>query len=123
MRTIGMTQNLHRIEVEGAGAGEFSEADIRRRAAELARADGRYSPNEADLAQARVELASPEESVDISEQIAEGDRPDAGVPPTESPIRAATGEMTDEETDAERLVQEGIEEAVHDDRVHSNDDL
>ena len=118
-----MTQKLHRIEVEGTGAGEFSEADVRRRAAELALADGRYSHNEADLAQARVELASTEEPVDISEQIAEDDRPDAGVPPTEPAVRAETGEVTDEETDAERLVQEGIEEAVRDDRVHSNDDL
>ena len=118
-----MTQELHRIEVEGAGAGEFSEADIHRRATELAVADGRYSPNEADLAQARAELASPEMPADISEQIAEDDRPDAGVPATEPPLRATAPEATDEETDAERLVEEGVEEAVHDDRVQSNDDL
>jgi hypothetical protein len=118
-----MTQKLHRIEVEGAGAGEFSEADVHRRAVELARADGRYSPNEADLAQARAELVSPEAPADISEQIAEGDRPDAGVPATEPPLRAEAREVTDEEMYAERLVEEGIEEAVHDDRLHSNDDL
>ncbi|HEY8903858.1 MAG TPA: hypothetical protein VIM48_09125 [Chthoniobacterales bacterium] len=123
MRTTCMTQKLHRIEVEGEGAGEFSEADIHRRAAELALADGRYSPNEADLSQARAELASPEAPGDIAEQIAEEDRPDAGVPATEQPLRATAPEATDEETDAERLVEEGIEEAVHDDRVHSNDDL
>lgn len=115
-----MKTKLNRIEVGGAGFGEAGERDVARRAAELARADGREETNETDFAQARGELGG-RAFVDLSEEIAEEDRAGTGVPASSEGIRAKRYEMEDEANLAEELVEEGVQEADHDSRVHSND--
>ena len=48
-----------RIEIHGGGIGEISDADMQRRAAEIARMDGRAEPGEQDRLRAREELVQP----------------------------------------------------------------
>ncbi len=115
-----MKTKLNRIEVGGAGLGEASEEDVARRAEELARSDGRTETNESDLAQARGELGA-EISLDPAEEIAEDDRPGSGFPETDHGTQAERFEMEDEANLAEELVEEGVREADHDSRLHSND--
>jgi hypothetical protein len=112
---------MNRIEIGGTGAGEPGDEEVAHRARELAWADGRTEVNDADLAQARAELGGTRPTHDPVEEIAEADRPDSGVPATSLGHQVGHFPIDDEETIAETLVEEGIEEAEHDSRVHSND--
>lgn len=116
-----MKPKLHRMEVGGTGAGEFSEADIERRARELARADGRSRPSEQDMVQARAELDGTPAFHDPAEEVAESDRGDAGSPVGSIGRRVDRVELEDEENLAARLVEEGIDEADHESRFLSNE--
>lgn len=103
-----------RISVAGEGTGELDAAAIERRARELAVIDGRREPEEADFARAEQDLLHP------------------GVPPApeegEEPVKlwsenmggqAHQGEtfaIDDEENAAAELVEEGLQEADHNQR-------
>jgi len=114
----------HHIEVGGIGVGQASEEDIDRRALELALSDGRDRPNEIDLLQARQEFgALASDSDDPSDEILEADRAGDGFPPMDTGTRADRLELDDEANIAETLVEEGVAEAEHDSRLHSDHGL
>ena len=111
------------METRGRGDGEISDDAIAQRATELARIDGRTHASEQDRFHAREELTHP------------GPPPapeaDETVRPVEkwSQSTASQGhqapqvELEDEQSAAEQLVYEGIEEADHDQRVAASEDL
>lgn len=119
-----MQQNAetHRIEIGGAGFGEASDETIEQRARDIARADGRDAAEDRDRAAAFAELRAPLASATEGDiHLTEANRPDAGVPPTSTGSQAPTIEAEDEETLAESLVQEGIEEADRDVRTRAGE--
>ncbi len=104
-----------RIETHGGGTGEISAGMIRQRALELAIQEGRDTAREDDLQRARLELegiagvnSADDETVDTV----------AGEHPPDEPV-GSYGTMTDrvttdeDEVPAERLIQEGLDEAEH----------
>jgi hypothetical protein len=112
-----------RMETRGRGDGEISDEAIARRAEELARMDGRPRASEQDRFHAREELANPGP--------APAPEADETVHPVEkwSMATASHGqegphsELEDEQSAAEQLVAEGVEEADHDQRVAASEDL
>lgn len=112
-----------RLKAEAPGLGHASQADIERRAAELAFSDGRGSFTDSDLALAAAELsggtpapAAPEVDPSLEQVTAWDD------PPMQAGHRVGAAPFEDEGTVAERLVRDGIEEADHDIRVSSAED-
>lgn len=114
---MGMKNNVGRIQIHGSGVGEISEADIERRAREIALADGRNRPGAQDLAAAREELTDP--------RTPPAPEADETVRPVELWSKAAASvghrgvhtSLDDEQSGAEQLVNEGLEEADRDQRV------
>ena len=107
------------MELSGTGTGEMSAADVERRAAELARTDGRDHVTERDRIRARDELNGP---------VRAPLPPEAAEPEIEGLVSwdepaGSTGRRiiqqpdADEPTIAEQLVEEGIQEADHQQRV------
>ena len=111
-----------RIAHHGQGLGTITPDMVQRRAREIALSDGRAA-NEvtsADWEQARRELLGAG-----NDRTAETDIEEAGsttgwdpAPPSIGQ-RAETQEVDDEQTMAERLTQEGVDEADHDERVQA----
>jgi hypothetical protein len=111
-----------RISQHSRGLGTITEDMVRERARELAITNGR-SPDhlsEADLAQAKRELVeaplapeAPEGAA--AEALPESERwdPNRGSMGRKAPVYPAH----DEQTDVEKLVEEGVEEAEHDQMV------
>ena len=105
-----------RMLVHGQGSGAISEADIERRARELAAIDGRSGANinEDDLARARTELfgltlpATTEDDQQARAAITRDPSEPASISGREAP-----NEDPDEEKALERLTLEGVEEAQH----------
>ena len=91
---------------------------IEERAREIARGDGRAQSNDLDRARAREELtgATPD-----SEKPPTREEPgrDWGMPLVSSGEKAPTVRPEDEGNIPEKLIQEGIEEADHDQRSSS----
>jgi Protein of unknown function (DUF2934) len=111
-----------RIIQHGAGLGTVTPEMVQRRAREIALSDGRNG-NEvtsADWEQAKRELIGagndPAAETDVEEASST-----AGWDPAPPSIghRAETQEVDDEQSVAEQLFQEGVEEADHDERVQS----
>ncbi|HEY4301976.1 MAG TPA: hypothetical protein VGM73_13955 [Candidatus Didemnitutus sp.] len=102
--------------VHGHGSAEVTDVDIERRANELASIQHR-SPTAEDVAQARSELAG--ESIPPA---ATDDVPDSHVaitrdpsePPSDMGTRIPDQNEEDEEQVTDRLVEEGVDEAQHD---------
>lgn len=106
-----------RLFVHGKGAGSISNADIERRARELADIAGRTGaePTDDDLARARAELLGlrlPATTVEDAEADAGLSR-DPSEPPSVPGHEAPLREGPDEEKAIERLALEGVEEAQH----------
>ena len=109
-----------RFTVKGHGLGTVTEAMVRQRAAEIAEINGRprHRIIESDVAEARRELAGQERlnpERPRSERIPEEARwqPEGGSPGQKTPPVPAP----DEQTFAEKLVEEGVAEAEHDQQV------
>ncbi len=107
--------------VHGNGTGGVNEADIERRADELASLAGRSRSRE-DLSRARRELLGQT----LPPGITENDPPATGAvtrdpsePPSNPGHQIPEREPADEETASERLVEEGVEEAQHDQMIAS----
>lgn len=112
-----------RIQIHGAGIGEISESDLNRRAAEIARMDGRTAANALDRDRAREELlhAGPPPAPEADETVqpvrlwSEGvgsvghQAPRIGPEDAESPV--------------EQLFYEGLEEAERDQRLSASENL
>lgn len=106
-----------RLFVHGKGSGSISNADIERRARELADIDGRSGAaiTDDDIARARAELLGlnlPDTTVD-DEEAAAGLSRDPSEPPSIRGRELPPHEGPDEEKAVERLTLEGVEEAQH----------
>ena len=105
-----------KIEVLSRGIGALGEADLERRARELALIDGHAEPTPDDWDQARAELGGSVVEPGEDDAMTDSLSRDPSDPP------ANRGEQVpdiaepddDEEEVAERLVSEGVEEAEHD---------
>ena len=109
-----------RFSIRGQGLGTVTEAMVRQRARELAIINGRSGNNilPADLDEARRELTGQERLVpspNPEEQLDESERwdPVGGSKGTAAP----TVPPPDEQTFAEKLVEEGVEDAEQDQMV------
>jgi hypothetical protein len=120
MRKANVIQG--RIQEHAAGVGTANDDEVQKRAREIAITNGRRpgEVNESDVQQARQELraaqnAPPRPGQDPAELVSSDDPLD--VPSgREAPTRVAT----DEQTLPERLVAEGVDEAVHEQMVEGN---
>lgn len=101
--------------------GEISEQMIQQRAREIAVQEGRDTTRQDDLVRARMELEG--EGADAPADDAVVDTIFRPIPPDE-PVGSA-GYMTDrvttdmDEVPAERLIQEGLDEAEHERRTQA----
>jgi hypothetical protein len=112
-----------KIQAGGQGLGEISDEMIEARAIEIARSDGRATPNEADLILARAALerssepGSPPEVDTRTDSLVAWDEA-----PESSGGRVESFAIPDEANVAERLVEEGVEEADHSQRLAASED-
>jgi hypothetical protein len=105
-----------KVEQHGDGLGVATEADIERRARELARIAGRREVTEQDRQNARAEFQDqnlPDPVNEDAESMQSRSR-DPSDPPAERGRQAPEYVDTDEKTNLERLTLEGVEEAQHD---------
>ena len=102
------------------GIGTVAPQMIEKRAREIARSDGRVQPNDLDRAHAREELTS---VASDSEKPPTREDPgrDWGMPIVSSGEKAPTVRPEDEENIPEKLIQEGVDEADHDQRSSSGE--
>lgn len=112
-----------RMQTHGQGNGEISDEAIAQRAEELARMDGRKHAAEQDRFHALDELTHP------------GPPPPPEADETESPVGSWSdgvashghegphSELEDEQSAAEQLVEEGVEEADHEQRLAASEEL
>jgi hypothetical protein len=109
-----------RIEIHGRGIGEISQADIERRATEIARMDGRTEPGEQDRFRAREELlrADPPPPPEADESAKPIQSWSKG--PASQAHRGVRTDLEDEVSAAEQLINEGLEEADHDQRLSAS---
>ena len=103
------------------GLGTVTPAMVEDRAKELARMDGRTQPHEGDRQQAQEELLGPAGATSGPEA---GDQEVENIvtwddAPESAGARAPQVLPEDEANIAETLVQEGLEEAEHDQRLSS----
>jgi hypothetical protein len=100
------------------GLGTATPQMIEERAREIARSDGRAQPNDLDRTRAREELIG---ATADSEKPATKKEPgrDWGMPLVSSGEKAPTVRPEDEQNIPEKLIQEGINEADHDQRSRS----
>ncbi|HVU25799.1 MAG TPA: hypothetical protein VHE13_16835 [Opitutus sp.] len=112
------SQGKARILLHGAAAGEITAREIERRARELAAIRGQTAaePDAKDFAQARRELSggdlppAPNEDPEARAAITR----DPSEPPGFYGHKVEETGTRDEQADAERLAEEGVEEAQHD---------
>jgi hypothetical protein len=109
-----------KISIGARGLGTVDPELLAERALEIAKADGREESNEADLATAAAELLPSGDSVPVAPEV--DDRAMENLTAWDEPLEARGGEVDemepmDEANIAEQLVEEGMEEAEHDQRV------
>ena len=100
------------------GIGTVTPHTIEERAREIARSDGRARPNDLDRTRAREELIG---ATSDSEKPPEREEPgrDWQMPLVSTGEKAPTVRPEDDENIPEKLIQEGVEKADHDQRVRS----
>ena len=100
------------------GLGVITPQIIEERAREIARSDGRAEANDLDRTRARKELTG---ATAVPEQPATVGEPDSDwyTPRGSSGEKVPTVHPEDEENIPEKLIQEGIDEADHDQRSKS----
>jgi hypothetical protein len=97
------------------GIGTVTQEMLEERAQEIARADGRAEANDLDRTHAREDLTGGSEKPATDQEPAD----DWYTPRGSSGEKASTVRPEDEENIPEKLIQEGIEEADHDQRSSS----
>jgi hypothetical protein len=100
------------------GLGTVTPQMIEERAREIARGDGRAQPNDLDRTRAREDLTGSTSDSEQSRTVGEPD-PDWYTPRGSTGEKAPTVRPEDEENVPEKLTQEGVEEADHDQRSKS----
>ena len=100
------------------GLGTVTPEMIEERAGEIARSDGRSQPNDLDRTRAREQFIS---ATSGSEKLPTREEPgrDWQMPLVSTGEKAPTVRPEDDENIPEKLVQEGVEEADHDQRLSS----
>jgi hypothetical protein len=100
------------------GIGTVTQQMIEERAREVARSDGRAQPNDLDRTRAREDLTG---ATSASEKLPKREEPgrDWEMPLVSTGEKAPTVRPEDDENIPEKLVQEGVEEADHDQRLSS----
>jgi len=100
------------------GLGTVTQQMIEKRAREIARSDGRKLPNDLDRARAREDLTG---ATSGSEKPPTHEEPgrDWQMPLVSTGEKAPTVRPEDDENIPEKLIQEGVEEADHDQRLSS----
>lgn len=115
-----------RITQHGSGLGTVTPEMVRTRARELALSDGRAAEEvtPADWNQAKRELLGAAIPPGVESDVDEA-ASTAGWDPAPPSIgqRADTQELADEQTMSEKLIQEGVEEADHDERVQAGREM
>jgi hypothetical protein len=103
------------------GLGTVTPQMVEQRAREIARSDGRSQSNELDWTRAREELTGPTSD---SEELPTREEPgrDWQMPLVSTGEKAPTVRPEDDENIPEKLIQEGIEEADHNQRLSSERD-
>ncbi len=106
--------------IHGNGVGTISDEMIQNRASELAVIDGRAAENasQADWDEAELELTSGDEPASL-ESLPESDRwnPIPGTPGQEAAVEFDDNEDEEGRSVGERLVQAGIAEADHEQKL------
>ena len=100
------------------GLGTVTQQMIEQRAQEIARGDGRNRPNDLDRSSAREELTGVSSG---SEKVPTREEPgrDWEMPLVSTGEKAPTVRPEDDQSIPQELIQEGVEEADHDQRVRS----
>jgi hypothetical protein len=100
------------------GIGTVTPQMVEQRARELAQSDGRAQANDLDQTQAREELTGP---MSTSERPPTREEPgrDWEMPLVSTGEKAPTVRPEDEQNVLEEVVEEGLEEADHDQRLSS----
>jgi hypothetical protein len=113
-----------RLKAALPGLGAAAQADVERRATELARIDGRDKVTDADIARAANELSTaalptsaPETGDPALEELTAWDDPVA-----QSGHRVPGVPLEDEAPVGEQLIQDGVAEAEHHTRVAAGDE-
>jgi len=112
------THSTGKIVRKTAGLGTVTPGMIEERAGEIARSDGRSQPNDLDRTNAREELTGTTSASEKSPTREEPGR-DWQMPLVSTGEKAPTVRPEDDENIPEKLFQEGIEEADHDQRLSS----
>lgn len=97
------------------GLGTVSPQMLEERAREIARSDGRSQPNDLDRTRAREELIGPTSTSEKPPTREEPGR-DWQMPLVSTGEKAPTVRPEDDENIPAKLIQEGVEEADHDQR-------
>jgi hypothetical protein len=100
------------------GLGTVTPKMIEERAREIARSDGRLQVNDLDRSRAREDLTGPTSDSEKLPTNEERGR-DWQMPLVSTGDKAPTVRPEDDENIVEKLVQEGIDEADHDQRLSS----
>jgi hypothetical protein len=109
------TQPKEKILLGTEGIGTVTSEMLEDRAQEIARANGRAEANDLDRTRAREELTGDSEKPAAEEKLAD----DWYTPRGSSGGKASTMRPEDAENIPEKLLQEGIDEADHDQRSSS----
>lgn len=114
-----------KVEVRGQGVSGFSDADIERRARELALIENRAEVNDTDREQARVEFRDrhlPDAVNEDADSMQSMSR-DPSDPITNRGRQAPEYGLQDEKTDLEHLALEGVEEAQHEQMIAARNNV
>lgn len=113
------------MEVRGTGVGGFSQADLERRALELALIDNRSSASDEDRARALAEFQDKDlpdamnEDADTMQSMSR----DPSDPLVDRGHQAPEYGVQDEDTDLQKMALEGVEEAQHEQMVESRNNI
>lgn len=115
------TRISQKLEVHGQGVSGFSEADIHRRARELALIENRSEPNEVDRARALAEFGdrnlpdAVNEDADSMQSLSR----DPSEPLSNRGHQVPEYGTDDEKAALEKIALEGVEEAQHEQMLQS----
>lgn len=113
------------MEVRGKGVSGFSEADLERRALELALIDNRSTASDGDRARARAEFQDrdlPDAMNEDAESMQSMSR-DPSDPLVDRGHQSPEYGGQDEDTALQKIALEGVEEAQHEQMVESRNNI
>ncbi len=112
-----------RLKATAPGLGQANQTDIENRAVELAHSDGRTKATAADLQQAESELAGGSIGAESQDGQASVNELTAWDDPLDQSGHRVVASENDEQSIAEQLIEDGVEEADHDIRTAASEIL